>query len=121
MNLKFLVDESTGSVVADFLARAGYDVIFVGDEMFQADDTKIIEFAWADQRIIVTNDKDFGDKVYRDGYPHAGIVLLRLDDDSKVTKLRVMKDLLDQYVDKLPNNFVVTTERQVRIRTFRNK
>jgi uncharacterized protein (DUF433 family) len=31
--------------------------------------------------ILVTNDKDFGEKVYRERLPHRGVILLRLDDE----------------------------------------
>lgn len=114
--LRLIVDESTGVAVANYLKQQGHDVLFVGEVMFSADDTAIITTAVAEQRIIVTNDKDFGDKVYRDGHTHAGIILLRLADDRVATKLRVIETLLTQYEDKVANRFVVATERTIRIR-----
>ena len=64
--LKFMVDVSTGISVARYLQNQGYDVIFVGEWNAKAADVDIIKFAVKEQRIIVTNDKDFGEQVFRD-------------------------------------------------------
>lgn len=117
MNLKFVVDECTGDAVADFLKEEGYDVYVVADESPQALDTEIIHFAYEQKRIVVTNDKDFGDMVYRDQLPHAGVILLRLSDSLASTKIRVLTSVLEQYPDKLQDRFVVATERHIRIRS----
>ena len=64
--------------------------------------------------ILITNDKDFGDKVYRDGRIHKGVILLRLDDELSLSKIQVISRLLKNYIDRLPDSFVVVTEMQVR-------
>ena len=64
--------------------------------------------------ILITNDKDFGDKVYRDGRIHKGVILLRLDDERSLSKIQVISRLLKNYIDRLPDSFVVVTEMQVR-------
>ncbi len=78
------------------------------------DDTTIIEKAYAENWILITNDKDFGEKVYREKYPHHGIVLLRLGDDRVPNKIEAMQRVLDNYADRLANKFVVVTEKTVR-------
>ena len=40
----------------------------------------IIRKAFAEQWVLITNDKDFGEKVYRDQCHH-GVILLRLEDN----------------------------------------
>ena len=84
--------------------------------MPQALDDRVLEYAWQERRILVTNDRDFGDKVYRDGRPHAGILLLRLADDRAATKVRIITALLAAHSDQLAGRFVVVTERSIRIR-----
>jgi len=113
---KFIVDECTGIAVVHFLRAQGYDVASVNEEMARADDVDILQRAVAEQRILVTNDKDFGDMVYRDRLEHAGILLLRLADERTETKVRVVAAVLDQYADRLENHFVVATEQNIRIR-----
>jgi hypothetical protein len=57
---------------------------------------------------------DFGDKVYRDGHIHKGVILLRLEDERSLSKIRVISRLLKNYINRLPDSFVVVTEKQVR-------
>ena len=79
------------------------------------DDDEIIEKALIENRILVTNDKDFGEKIYRDRKPHKGVILLRLDDERVNSKIGVIQRLLENYSDKLRDNFIVVTEKRVRI------
>lgn len=113
---KFLIDESTGQAVVRHLRRKGYDVVGVAEVMPQADDDNVIEHAFQEQRVLITNDKDFGEKVFRDAHPHAGVLLLRLSDDRASHKSRITEAVLRKYLDRLPDNFVVATEETVRIR-----
>ena len=114
--MKFLVDESTGRAVARFLREAGHDVVIVGEEMPGAHDELIMERALAEGRILVTNDKDFGEKVFREKRQHAGVLLLRLADERAENRVRVVRAVISQHGDRLPNAFTVATERSVRIR-----
>ena len=68
-----------------------------------------------DDRILITNDKDFGEKAYRERRPHWGIVLLRLEDERPASKIEMVRRLLRDYGDRLRGNFVVVTEEHVRI------
>lgn len=112
----FIVDECTGMAVVHFLRAQGFDVIGVSEQMPQAIDSDILALALAEQRVVVTNDKDFGDMVFRDARRHAGILLLRLADDRAETKIRVVAAVLAQHGDKLVNHFVVATEQNIRLR-----
>jgi predicted nuclease of predicted toxin-antitoxin system len=84
------------------------------------DDESILQKAFTDNRILITNDKDFGEMIFRKGNPHKGVILLRLGDDRVANKLKVLKLLLEQYADQLSGNFVVATETTVRIARNRN-
>ncbi len=79
------------------------------------DDDAVIAKAYTEDRVLITNDKDFGEKVYREGHPHKGIVLLRLDDERALNKIAVMKRLLETCHDQLVDQFVVVKERQIRL------
>ncbi len=78
------------------------------------DDNDIVRKAFEENWILITNDKDFGDQIYRGRKPHHGIVLLRLDDERAKIKIQVLGQLLTSYVDRLPEQFVVVTEEKVR-------
>src|SRR3972149_1735670 len=112
--MRFLVDESTGSWVAQWLPQHDHEVFSVFEQSRGIDDEEIIQKAFAEKWILITNDKDFGDKIFRDQKSHKGIVLLRLDDERSVIKIEVIQQLLENYADTLENQFVVVTENAVR-------
>ena len=116
--MRFLVDESTGVAVVGYLRSAGHDVLAVAETMPQADDPDILARAAGEGRILITNDKDFGEVVFRNGQAHSGVVLLRLQDESSANRVRVVKALLEQYADRIAGHFAVATERGVRILPF---
>ena len=63
-------------------------------------------------RILITNDKDFGEKVYREEQPHHGVIFLRLQDERAASKIDAIEKLLDGYEDQMADSFVVVTETQ---------
>ena len=84
--MRFLVDECTGPVVAEWLRTQNHEVFSVYDEARGSDDDTVIQKAYAENWILITNDKDFGEKVYRERHPHRGVVFLRLDDERAASK-----------------------------------
>ena len=113
--MRFLVDECTGPAVAKWLRSLHYDVFSIYDEAQGLDDERIIEKANLDNYILVTNDKDFGELIFRMRRPHKGVILLRLEDERSKNKIAVLQHLLESYSDKLVNNFIIVTEKTVRI------
>lgn len=112
--MRFMVDESTGPCVANWLRDEGHEVFSVYEEARGADDDDLIEKAFAESWILVTNDKEFGEIVRRRGRPHKGLILLRLRDERSPNKIGKVRRLLEEYSRELPNNFVVVTETRVR-------
>ena len=112
--MRFLVDECTGPGVAAWLRDQNHDVFSVFDEARGMDDDGLITKALDENRILITNDKGFGDKIYRDGRLHKGVILLRLEDERPASKIRVLSRLLEKYSSRIPDSFLVVTERQVR-------
>ena len=112
--MRFLVDECTGPSVANWLREKGHEVFSVYEEARGAGDEEIILKASAENWILVTNDKGFGEKIYRERHPHKGVVLLRLDDERVSNKIESMRRLLEGYADRLADRFVTVTETQVR-------
>ena len=117
---KFIVDESTGDRIAELLRNEGFDVVSVISQMRGTDDLSIIQTAIIEERIIVTNDKDFGELVFHQNLKPRGVLFLRLEDESTVNKLKVVRTILRQYLKILEGNFVVVTERKIRKRPIMN-
>ena len=62
--MRFLVDESTGKRLHALLKEAGHDSIFVGDIMSGSHDEAVLAKAEREKRILITDDKDFGELVF---------------------------------------------------------
>ncbi|MBN2354794.1 DUF5615 family PIN-like protein [candidate division KSB1 bacterium] len=112
--MRFVVDECTGPAVACWLRRQGYEVFSVYEEGRGMNDEDIIRKAFSEDWIVVTNDKGFGEKIYRERHPHRGVVLLRLDDERTSNKIETIRRLLEGYAERLADQFVTVTETQVR-------
>jgi len=74
-------------------------------------DDSVIRKALAEDWIPITNDKDLGEKGYRQRRPHRGVIFLRLDDETAPSEIRTLGHLLKNYADQLPDRFVVAEER----------
>jgi len=77
--------------------------VAVVEVMPEADDKEILDRAVSEGRIVVTNDKDF-ELVYRSGWEHRGVVLLRLRDERAESKVRIMKIVLARVGERLRNH-----------------
>lgn len=114
--MRFLVDECTGAGVARWLKEQEHEVFSVYEQARGITDDVIIKKAFDENWILITNDKDFGEKVYREKLPHRGIILMRLQDERSIKKINVLQRLLSMYLQQIPDIFVVVTENQVRFR-----
>ena len=86
----------------------------VYDEARGMDDDDVLTKADADDRILITNDKEFGEKVFRQKRPHHGVILLRLSDERAASKIDALQKLLQVHAGRLIDRFVVVTDTRVR-------
>ncbi len=112
--MRFLVDECTGPRVAEWLRGEGYQVFSVYPEASGISDEKLLRKASDENWILITNDKDFGEMIFRTRQEHRGVVLLRLTDERSSNKIEVLRHLLINYSPKVENCFVTVTESKVR-------
>jgi predicted nuclease of predicted toxin-antitoxin system len=112
--MRFLVDECTGPSVAAWLRGVGYEVFSVHEEAPGTDDLTLLRKAWLENWIVITNDKDFGEQVFREQLPHHGVVLLRLRDERPPAKIEALRKLLEDHADNLQDQFVTVTESTTR-------
>ncbi|MEM6839909.1 MAG: DUF5615 family PIN-like protein [Cyanobacteria bacterium P01_C01_bin.120] len=69
------MDENTGVFVARWLRQQGHEVFSVYEEARGTDDNEILRKAVAESWILITSDKDFGEKIFRDRRSHCGVIL----------------------------------------------
>jgi len=112
--MRFLVDECAGPKVAQWLRAQGHEIFSVYDEARGMEDDDVIQKVRAENWILITNDKDFGEKVYRERRPHRGVIFMRLENERASNKIEVLRRLLEGYADRLADQFVVVTDTRVR-------
>ena len=74
--MRFLVDECLSRHFVQHLKSAGHDVIWAQDVCPAADDQKVLALATAEDRIVISEDWDFGELVIRFALPAKGVVIV---------------------------------------------
>jgi len=118
--MKFLIDLDIGIRVEEYLIKKNYNVKCIRHINPRLSDEKILEIAVKEQRMVITMDKDFGELVYNSKKAHEGILLLRLEDSNSKEKVNIIKHILNNYFEKLQNNFCVYQNGKLRIRKWEN-
>jgi predicted nuclease of predicted toxin-antitoxin system len=114
--MKFLADESLEARLVEFLREQGHDVLFVAELSRGIPDTEVLALANGAARVLLTNDKDFGELTFLQRQAHHGIVLRRFQTESLAIKQNCLSRLLQARATVLPTSFTVVTERQIRVR-----
>jgi len=98
------------------LRDAGHDVIWAGEWTADPGDDAILAHAFAEQRVFVTIDKDFGELAVHRGQPHHGI--LRIVDFSARRYGEVCLAVLAAHLADLEAGALITASPgRIRIRT----
>lgn len=114
--MRFLLDESADFPLAAFLQQLGHDVTAVAHGYPHAlKDREVLNIAMNERRVLITNDRDFGELVVRHGLAHAGMILLRLGREDLMTKQWWLRYVLERHSDDL-TGVVVVTDHGVRVR-----
>jgi predicted nuclease of predicted toxin-antitoxin system len=115
VNLRFLADESCDFAVVRALRAKGYDVSAVGEKTTRSVDRELIEQAYQEKRILITEDKDFGWLVYVNRAEMAGVILIRFPGKARSKLAEAITKLIQEKGEEIVNNFVVVQPGQIRI------
>jgi predicted nuclease of predicted toxin-antitoxin system len=105
-------------LLVDGLRRDGHDVLYIKETDPGATDDTVLQTAADQQRVLLTEDKDFGELVVRLKLPAYGIVLLRINPADSAAKLARVRHLLQHHAQRLPGSFVVLSEKRARFRSL---
>jgi len=117
--VKFCVDECCNIELVRYLRLGGHDVLYVSQYKPGALDNEILLKAFNEKRILITEDKDFGELVHRLKKPAYGIVFLRFEVHERHLKWPRLKQLIDRYEAKLEGHFVVVDNQKFRFRPLK--
>jgi predicted nuclease of predicted toxin-antitoxin system len=114
--MRFLADENCEGPIVQALKAQGHDVQWVREVDHGASDAAVIARAQREQRILLTNDKDFAELAYLKRLSAFGIVLLRLPALRSEEKAQRLLMTVQQLEDGLAGSFTVVTPRAIRRR-----
>ena len=113
--LRSLADESCDFAAVRALRAEGFDVLSVAEIMSGAQDERVIELALRESRILLTEDKDFGQLVFAAGRESVGVVLIRFAAGARAKIGDRVLELVGKYADRLAGSFVVLQPDRIRI------
>ena len=97
------------------LTDLGHDVSSALERDPKAADEDVLALALQEQRILITEDKDFGELVFVRRLPHPCIV--RFVDMRIAEKVAAMRELIERYADAMHEGaLIVVTQDRVRVR-----
>jgi len=114
--VKFLADECCGAGLVESLRNDGHDVLYIMEEKPGTTDEEVLLIAYNSDRILITEDMDFGELVYRLKKPAKGIILIRIDIKERHLKKERLRKLIENYPDRLRGRFVVIDTKKFRFR-----
>lgn len=114
MNL--VADENIDRQIVGSLRDDGHQVWYAAEIVSGSSDENVLELANANNALVLTGDKDFGELVYRRRLAHHGVVLMRLSGLSSIEKTRVVISVFRQRGPELRQAFSVISHDKLRIR-----
>lgn len=114
--MRFLADEGVDRLVVSRLREAGHDVSYVPEFAPSSADIDILAISLSEDRVLITEDLDFGELVYRDKRPAYGIVLVRIHEIGREARVTAVMELVNQQQEDLVGKFVTLMPDEARIR-----
>ena len=118
--MRWFVDECVDAGLVMRLRTSGHDVVYAAEVAPAATDTTILEMAQVQDRLLLTEDKDFADLVFRRGVRVPGTVLLRIDPALHALKIRRLEAAVARFGDKLFGRYTIIEEARFRSRPLRS-
>ena len=114
--MNFLAVEGVDKPIVDTLRNAGFNVLYILETNQGADDQLVLSIANEEKSVLLTQDKDFGELVFRLKNVHYGVVLIRLNGYSSTDKANIVLKFLSKYKKELVKSFTVIQPNAIRIR-----
>ena len=113
--MRFLADESCDFTVVRALRAAGHEVLAVAELAPAAGDPDVLRLALGGERILLTEDKDFGEFVFARGHRAHGVLFLRYPRSLRGVVVNDVVRLVADQGEQLLGCFVVVRPGRVRI------
>jgi predicted nuclease of predicted toxin-antitoxin system len=105
--MRFLVDESCDFAVVRALRSADHDVFAIAEVSPREEDSSVMDRAVEDSRILVTEDKDFGQLVHARMQRTGGVIFIRFPARARRSLPAAVVELVRRRGESLIGNFTV--------------
>jgi predicted nuclease of predicted toxin-antitoxin system len=113
--VRLLADENFPGEAIELLRAGGHDVVWIRTDAPGSSDPKVLSRAVAEDRILLTFDKDFGELAFRARLPaSSGIILFRISPSSPEHVSRVAAATLASRTD-WAGSFAVVEDDRIRM------
>src|ERR1041385_139921 len=117
--MRWLIDECVDARITVHLRHLGPAVASVVETMQYANDRASIEHAQANARLLLTEDKDFGELVVRRGMVVPGLISLRLQSDEIDRNLEMLAKAIEASGPDLFGRHTIIGANRIRARMLR--
>lgn len=120
---KFLLDENVDYRLVSLFTELGHDVTAIAyDYPLSIADHDVLKIAVQEQRILITNDRDFGELIFRLKHDHCGVIYFHLKkgDLSISTLKEKIHYVLREHVRDLAH-FITVTSTKIKVRKGERK
>ena len=114
--MNFVADECVAQDIVLRLRTDGHDVYSVREQQRGINDPSVLQIAVGRGCVLLTQDLDFGELVYRHNLPHCGVILIRLPGLAPALRASQVSELVRTRAAELPNAFTVLSPTAARIR-----
>jgi predicted nuclease of predicted toxin-antitoxin system len=114
--MRWLADECVAAPLVGFLRTAGHDVAYVAEAAAGLSDVDVINLASREMRLLLTEDKDFGDLIFRRERAVPGVVLMRIGPKNPGLKAVRLAAAIERYGEGLFGSYTVIEEGRFRAR-----
>lgn len=114
--ISFLADESCDFLIVRKLRSAEYDVLSVAESFPSASDQQVLKHAIESGRLLLTEDKDFGEWVFAHGEKIEGVILIRFPGNARTLLGEEIILLIDGHGVELKKCFTVLEPGRARLR-----
>ena len=116
--MQLLADENIPRSIVEWLRAQGHEVLYAAENRVQIPDVDLLSEAEAQGLVILTEDLDFGELVFRDRLNSHGVILMRMEDSAASIRLSRLQKAWATIEKNLPGKFVVVTKSKLRVRAL---
>jgi predicted nuclease of predicted toxin-antitoxin system len=113
--VQLVADESCAGPVIRALRSAGHDVIAIAEISKGEPDERVMKRAFDERRVLVTEDRDFGELVYARRRPSVGVIFVKFDSRARRAKPTAVVEAVAKLGQRLRDGFAVVEPGRVRL------